>query len=262
MVVPTGTQAIDRAAMLLTLVAQSDEPRSFTSLVEELELAKSTTSRLLQALERHHLVRRDSDGAFCPGALFTQFAARHDPADDLVRIAEPALQRLGEAVGETINLSVPRGGAVVQVAQVDSTYRLGAANWMGVDTPPHCTAIGKIFYAYGTLPLPAGRLERRTASTLATRRALEQDLEAVSRRGYALTRDELEPGLAAIAAPIRHRDGSVVAAVSVSGPTARTDERLEHIAKLLVTECGAISTQLRQASHGRAAATDTKEGVA
>ncbi|MGH3747097.1 MAG: helix-turn-helix domain-containing protein, partial [Micromonosporaceae bacterium] len=68
---PTGTQAIDRAAKLLALVVQSEDPRTFSSLVEEMELAKSTCSRLLHALERNHLVRRDRDGAFRPGPLFT-----------------------------------------------------------------------------------------------------------------------------------------------------------------------------------------------
>src|SRR5919198_616047 len=240
----TGTQAIDRAAKLLTLVVQSEEPRSFTSLVEELDLAKSTTSRLLQALERHHLVRRDSDGASQPGPLFPHYAARHDPVDDLVQICDPTLHRLGDALGETINLSVPRGEAVVQVAQVDSTYLLSAVNWMAVDSPAHCTATGKVFYAYGTLPIPSGPLARHTDLTITSREALERDLEQVRRRGYGVTQDEMEPGLAAIAAPVRSKDGSVLAAVSVSGPTSRINDRIDEIAKLLVNECKALSALL------------------
>ena len=58
------TRAVDRANALLTLVVESSEPRTFTSLVDELGLAKSTTSRLLQALERSRLVHRDNAGAF------------------------------------------------------------------------------------------------------------------------------------------------------------------------------------------------------
>ncbi|MQA24814.1 MAG: helix-turn-helix domain-containing protein [Micromonosporaceae bacterium] len=240
----TGTQAIDRAARLLTLVVQSEEPRSFTSLAEDSDLAKSTTSRLLQALERHHLVRRDRDGAYRPGPLFTGYAARHDPVDDLVQVAEPTLQRMGDAVGETVNLSVPRGETVVQVAQVDSTYRLSATNWLDVDTPPHCSALGKVFYAYGTLPLPTGRLERRTGRTLTSRTALERDLAQVVRRGFAVTHEELEPGLSAIAAPVRHRDGAVIAAVSVSGPTTRIEERIDELSRLLVAETKRLSAAL------------------
>lgn len=254
---PTGTQAIDRAARLLTLVVQSDGSRSFTSLADELDLAKSTTSRLLQALERHHLVRRDGDGAFRAGPLFTDYAARHDPVDDLVQLAEPRLQRLGDAFGETVNLSVPRGDTVVQVAQVDSTYLLSAINWIGVDTPPHCTAIGKVFYAYGTLPLPGGRLERRTSRTLTSRDALERSLDEVRRRGYAVAADELESGLGAVAAPVRALDGSVVAAIAVSGPTSRIEERIDQIARLVVAECRSLSTLL-----GHDPGDVRKEGVA
>ncbi|MGH3729029.1 MAG: IclR family transcriptional regulator [Micromonosporaceae bacterium] len=253
----TGTQAIDRAASLLTLVVQSEEPRSFTSLVDELDLAKSTTSRLLQALERNRLVRRDRDGSFRPGPLFTLYAARHSPVDDLVQVAEPTLQRLGDALGETINLSVPRGDSVVQVAQVDSTYRLSATNWLDVETPPHCSALGKIFYAYRTLPLPSGRLERLTPDTITTRAALERDLEQVVRRGYAVTRGELEPGLASVAAPVRNRDGGVIAAVSVSGPTARIDEQLDQISGQVLVETRTLSHLLGyQANKAR------KEGAA
>lgn len=239
-----GTQAIDRAARLLTVVVQSEEPCSFSWLVGELGYAKSTTSRLLRALERNYLVRREPDGTFRAGALFARYAAQHDPVDDLVEVADPILQRLGDELGETINLSVARGSTVVQVAQVDSTYLLSATDWLEVDTPAHCTALGKVFFAYGTLPMPAGPLDRYGPGTLTTPEELERDLERVRRRGYAVTREELEPGLASVAAPVRGRDGAVVAAISVSGPMTRIDEATETIAELLTVECRTLSTRL------------------
>ena len=63
MATQVGSQAVDRASALLTLVVEAGAPRTFTSLVDELGLAKSTTSRLLQALERSRLVQRDQAGA-------------------------------------------------------------------------------------------------------------------------------------------------------------------------------------------------------
>ena len=72
----TGSQAVERASALLGLIVESRTPRTFSSLVDELGLAKSTTSRLLQALERSRLVHRDRAGAFRPGALFSLHAAR------------------------------------------------------------------------------------------------------------------------------------------------------------------------------------------
>jgi DNA-binding IclR family transcriptional regulator len=246
-----GTQAVDRAAELLARVVESAGPRMFMSLVEQTGLAKSTASRLLQALERHRLVQRDRNGAFRAGAVFALYAARNGTGNDLAELATPVLDRIGAQTGETVNLAVPRGDVVVQIAQVDSAYMLGTTNWVGVAVPAHCTALGKVFYAYGTMPLPAGRLERRTPHSITNRAQLQHDLATVLRRGYAVAREELEPGLVAVASPVRARDNSVVAAISVSGPTARMTEPLaDRIGGLLVAEALTLSAVLgHPASH-------------
>jgi len=244
----TGTQAVDRAAELLALVVEAAAPRSFTALVEQTGLAKSTVSRLLQALERHRLVQRDRSGAFRPGAVFALYAVRHGGRSDLVELATPVLERVGAETGETVNLAVPRGDVVVQIAQVDSAYLLGTTNWVGVSVPAHCSALGKVFYAYGTMPLPPGPLERRTPQTITDRAEFQQELGTVLRRGYAVAREELEPGLVAVASPVRSRDGSVVAAISVSGPTARMTEPVtDDIGAGLVTAALALSAMLGHA---------------
>lgn len=241
---PVGTQAVDRAAALLTAIVESGS-RSFTSLVDELGLAKSTTSRLLQALEHSRLVQRDGSGAYRPGLLFADYAARNAAVHELAELVQPALERIGERTGETVNLAVPRGTSVVQISQVDSRYLLGATNWVGMDVPAHCSAAGKVFYAYGAMELPSGRLDRRTAASLGTRTELDRDLATVQQQGYAVTWEELEAGLAAVAAPLRASDGSVVAAVSVSGPITRiTRRKAASIGGLLDTELRKVSTTL------------------
>ena len=75
----TGTQAIDRAAELLSRVVLADEPPGFGELVLHTGLAKSTASRLLQALERHRLVHRDDSGGYAAGPLFALYASRREP---------------------------------------------------------------------------------------------------------------------------------------------------------------------------------------
>src|SRR5258708_12263299 len=80
--------------MLLAQVVHGSEPVSFTELTAACGLAKSTTSRLLTALERHQLVRRDGDGRFWPGELFVRYAWRGTPRTDLVAVPHPSLPRL------------------------------------------------------------------------------------------------------------------------------------------------------------------------
>jgi IclR family transcriptional regulator, acetate operon repressor len=247
MVPQAGSQAVDRAAALLVSVVESPEPRSFTSLVDELGLARSTTSRLLQALERNKLVQRDRTGGFRAGSVFATFAIRHDRLADLAELAQPSLERLGKLSGETINLAVPNGDDIVQVSQVDGRHVLGAMNWLDVDVPAHCSAVGKLFYAYGAIPPPPGDLPARTPYTITTRPALAADLQRVRELGWASAYEELEPGLVAVAAPVRDAQGAVIAGISVSGPTLRiTREDLPRIAQPLAAEADRLSRRLGQ----------------
>jgi DNA-binding IclR family transcriptional regulator len=245
MATQTGSQAVERASALLSLIVESGAPRTFSSLVDELGLAKSTTSRLLQALERSRLVHRDRAGAFRPGALFSLHAARPSALHDLSELARPTMEHLSEISRETVNLAVPRGSQVVQIDQVDSRYLIGAMNWVGVDVPAHCTALGKVLYAFGALSLPQGHLERRTPHSPVDRAQLDHALVEVRRRGWAASLDELELGLAAVGAPVRAVDGAVVAAVSISGPTNRVnDYGITQLGDLLVAELRGLSALL------------------
>jgi len=242
---PTGSQAIDRAASLLKQVVDATDPVTFTELAKSTGLAKSTTSRMLLALERNGLLRREASGAFRPGDTFVRYALRGGVETDLIGVARPYLERLGELTFETINLGVIHRGMLEQVAQVDSRYVLGGTNWLGRSVPLHCTALGKVLVAFGQASLPSGRLERLTPRTITARSALEADLSKVRRRGYAVTDEELETGLIAVAAPVHRDDGATIAAISVSGPSTRfSPARLSEVAAQCVAESNALSAVL------------------
>ena len=254
----SGTQAIDRAAELLSMVILADEPRPFSDLVADTGLAKSTASRLLQALERHRLVNKAEEG-YEAGPLFAIYASRHEPLDELITLAQPTMQELSNATGETVNLAVPRTNTVVQVAQIDATFLLGTVNWVDVDVPPHCSALGKVFYATGAIELPTVDLERRTARTITDPADLARQLGQVRAQGYAVALGELEVGLDAIAAPVSGRGGEVIAALGISGPSDRINHRLDDLGELLTHHAAELSRAL-----GAPAPTVThrKEGAA
>ena len=259
---------MDRAAQLLTEVVHAPGAVTFTELAAATGLAKSTTSRLLLALERNGLVRRDDAGRFRPGEMFVRFAWRGGAEAGLTEVAQPFLDRLGRDTGETVNLGVGRDGMVEQIAQVDSVYVIGATNWLGRAVPLHSTAIGKVLLAYGAAQLRPGRLERRTERTITGRAALETELAAVRQRGYAVIDGELEPGLVAVAAPVYRDGGAVVAALSVSGPGTRlTPPRIADVAAACMAQASALSAVLghrpeRPADEVPQAAQARREGAA
>jgi IclR family transcriptional regulator, acetate operon repressor len=247
---PNGTQAVDRAAQLLRAVVLRPDAVTFTELTAATGLSRSTTSRLLLALHRNGLIRRDSRGGYLPGEMFAAYASRGSAESSLISISQPFLDQLADETGETINLGVARpGGVIEQIAQVNSRYLIGGTNWVGLCVPAHCSALGKILLAHDAVQLPPGPLERRTARTIVSQAALDADLAVARNRGYAVTLEELEPGLVAIAAPV-YRGGDsggppVVAALSVSGPATRlTREEVPVAAASCVAAATAMSVIL------------------
>jgi IclR family transcriptional regulator, acetate operon repressor len=237
MATEAGTQAIDRAAQLLVRVVESPQPVGVNELAERSGLPRSTTSRLVGALERQGLVQRLGDrGRLRPGPVLLRFASR-DSAATLVELAQPSLRRLADASGETINLAVPGPAGVEHLAQEDTAHYVGVTDWVGRSVPFDQAANGKCFLAFGA----------------ATK--LTPELQQVRARGYATSIDELEVGLTAVAAPVLATDRTAVAALSISGPTARlTSERIAQLAPLLVEESGALAARLGYANDARGAA--------
>jgi DNA-binding IclR family transcriptional regulator len=232
----------ERTAQLLALVLER-EPRSVGELTGDDEAARHDIRAALDALERHGLVEWDARRSQVrAGPLLTRFARR---GQDLAELARPAMRRLADESGETVNVMVRSAGGAEAVAQVDGRHVLGASNWIGREVPDHCSAAGKVFLAHGVSELPPGPLEQRATQTIADRKMLARELEAVREQGYATITDELEVGLAAVAAPIRDASGSVVAALSVAGPTARlTAPRLDLLGRVAIEQAHEISTAL------------------
>ena len=252
-----GTQAVDRAADLLTRIVASEEPVTFTELSEQTGLARSTTSRLLAALERTLLVARVDEGGYTAGRLFDDYAARigtADPHENLVAAASPYLDELAAESRESAHLAVVRHGRLVHVANVETTHHLlGARDWDAVDVPDHCSALGKVLLAWDVLRLPAAPLATPTPHSLDAV-GLAEELRLVRRRGWAETHDELEVGLCGAAAPVMDARGRVVAALGVSGPTARIGNRADQLGRLIKNRAEALSLRL--------ADTHAEEGVA
>ena len=250
----SGTRALDRAADQVATVVRADEPLAFADLQEASGLAKSTASRMLAALERSGLLERDGSGSYVAGRLFWLYAARHDPWEELVRLAVPTMERIGEDTHETVHLSVSRGDRVAQVAQVDSRFLLGARDWTQVDVPVHCSALGKVFLAFGDLALPDEPLEALTPQTRTRVADLRREAASARKRGWTTTIDELEVGLTGVAVPVHGARGDLVAALGVSGPSPRLEGRLDELGRELARHAAELSTLLR----GR----NKKEGVA
>jgi DNA-binding IclR family transcriptional regulator len=179
----SGIGVLDKAVAVLD--ALEGVALSLAELVEVTGLPRATAHRLATALETHGLVGRDRDGRFALGPRLSMLG--------LPLLARPALERLRDETGESVQLYVRRGDRRLCVEALESPHGLRTIVPVGALLPLDVGSAGKV---------------------------LRADAAAL-KRGWAESVEERQKGVASVSAPV-YEDDVVVAAVSVSGPLERT----------------------------------------
>ena len=218
-------QSVDRAITVLELLSQKGSS-GVTQIAGEVGIHKSTAYRLITTLKERGLVEQDPATEKYRLGFGVVLLASSVTADlDVARCSRPVCDWLAEKTRETVNVAVLEGDDAVIIHQSISDFSALGVDWSGHHTPLHATAAGKVFLNY--MP-PAQRrrllgkpLPAYTENTFADSESLLEEARGSQADGYWHTEEELEVGLNAVAAPIHGADGSVIAAVSVSGPAFR-----------------------------------------
>jgi DNA-binding IclR family transcriptional regulator len=247
---PSGVQSVDRAVSVLEILAQRGEA-GVSEVAAELDVHKSTAFRLLGALEARGLAEQTAErGKYRLGFGIVRLAGAVTGRLDITQQGRPVCERLSEKIGETVNIAVLQEHYAVNLYQVRGPGAVGTHNWVGQLTPVHATSSGKILLAHLSEKeradvLATSGTQKLTPHTLTARTTLEKNLAEARERGYAVALEELEIGLHAMAAPIRSRDGDVIAALSASGPTYRfTEERIQDVGPALIRGAEEISRRM------------------
>ena len=220
-------QSVDRAITILEILARAGEA-GVTEVAGELGVHKSTAFRLIGTMEARGIVEQaDVRGKYRLGLGLVRMAGSTVARIDIVQAARPIGKELAAETGETVNIAVLVDSSALYLDQIAGASSLQPHNWVGQRRPLHATSSGKALVAHldprevdALLP----HLEAHTERTVTRRATLHRQLAEIRERGYAVTVDELEEGLTALAAPIRDAHGDVVASLSVSGSTWRMDE--------------------------------------
>ncbi len=222
-----GTQSLDRALTVLLQIAESPPPGlTLAACSSILGYSKPTTQRILRTLvARSFLAYDDELGVYTLGVANAQLGSEYLHRLDLRRVALGQMRDLVEETGETAHLGIVTGTDVVYIELVDSPHPVRIFSRVGASVPAYATAIGKAILAFtdvGVLDehVPP-TLTPRTAHTIATRPALDEDLALTRQRGYAIDDEENRQGIRGYAAPIFDHTETVVSAVSIGGPADR-----------------------------------------
>jgi DNA-binding IclR family transcriptional regulator len=219
-----SVQAVDRAIAILRLFSIQRAELELLEISERVGLAKSTCHRLLATLEHNGFVTSLERGHYRLGLVAAQVGEvairqlRPGPA------AHAQLTALCEQTGETIGLTILHGDCALVIDRVESAAPLRMQYGIGTLLPVHASASGKTLLAFsagaqellGTRPLHA-----YTPATITRVDQLLAELDQIRRCGYAVDREELYLGLVCLAVPVLDRFAAPVAALGISGPSAR-----------------------------------------
>lgn len=248
---PKLVGVLTKAATVLRVLAHSDDPLGPTEIARISGLDRSTVHRILSTLCAERLISRSgASGEYQLGSGLAALGLVALNRLDLRRVARRHFQQLSDRFGETVNLGILDGEAILYVDMIESRHGLRMSASIGTRDEVTTTALGKAVFAH--LPeahrarlLESLRFEARTPQSITTLTRLKSDLDETRDRGYSLDIEENEIGACCVGAPIFGFDNEVIGAVSISVPKVRFDDqrRAEMIDGLIET-AGLISREM------------------
>lgn len=248
---PYQLQSLARAVAVLEMLGESEVPLSLAEICQRMQIHKSTAHRSLMVLEKITLIERTQDNRFRLGLKLYELGNRAVEQIDLRARIRPYFWKLSAQLGETVHLGVLQKTKVVYLDKAEPNRRICMSSKTGSSNPVYCTSLGKAILAF--LPqdtvdeiISQIRFVRLTPKTLTNRDDLLKSLERVRRRGFAVDDEEIEMGVRCIGAPIFDENHMPIAALSMSGPTARIrPQNAPVIAERLIRCCSEVSSSLR-----------------
>ncbi len=221
-------QSLTRGLKTLDYMRQQAAPVRLTDVATALGVEKSNMSHILKTLVAAGYAHQDERRRYC---LACKVAGTHGPVghslEEIVQCKEEwrgALEALVARTHECAHLAVLVKSRVWYVDKIDSTLPLKVDHPIGALAPLHCTALGKAFLAFGH-ERPEIELKSYTATTITTMARLDTEIEATRRRGYAIDDEEYASGIRCVARPVHDDRDRMIAAIGVSGPSVRIDDR-------------------------------------
>lgn len=224
--------ALERGLRVLCEFSRDNRTLGAPELARRLKLPRSTVFRLLATLEGMGFIERTEGGRdYRLGLAVLRLGFEYLASLQLNELGLPLLERLSAELRLACNLVVRDGRSIVYVAKVAPPSPFVSAVSVGTRLPAHATVLGHVLLADLSLPqlralYPEPHLERHSPSTPETVAALFDVVQAQREheRGYVFGQGFFEPNISTIAAPVRDRSGSVVAALGVTVMAAQVED--------------------------------------
>jgi IclR family acetate operon transcriptional repressor len=234
---PPRVQSAARAMAILVAVAESPHGLRAMEIAKTLGLGRQTTYHLLHTLIGCGMLARNPQGLHVLGLQMATLADAFVRQLAAPEHLAPLVRRIAQETGETAYAVAWREGEIVNLVAAPGSNAIHAMTVpQGYHRHAHARATGKLLLAHATKEIREGylgthRLDRRTANTLTSRKALEREFERIREDGYARDREEFALGLCCLAVPVG--SGPATFAIGISAPSAAFEAKLEGYLKIM-----------------------------
>lgn len=245
-----SNSSVERALMILELIASKKGAVGVGEIAEQLGLAKSTTHRILEALKNKQFIEQvETNDKYDIGIKAIEVGMSGLMNWNIVDIAGPYIRQLAYDLNETSFLAVYDQGEIVYVYKAEGTKAVTTNAQLGTRKPIHCTSLGKAIVSNFHIEevehiLNKKGMKKFTERTITEKQKYFEELSKVRKLGYAMDDEEVEEGLTCFAVPIFNFTGHAIAAISVAGPTDRMIGNKELIIDSLKNVHNIVSTRL------------------
>jgi DNA-binding IclR family transcriptional regulator len=233
---------------ILMLFTGNSSSLTLREIAGRVDLHKSSVFRTLNTLADSGIVEKDPEnGTYRLGLLVLEMAGKVLERYDFREQARPHLKKLADETGEIIHLSILDGGEIIYLDKRGEAQPLTVATKIWGRHPAHCSAMGKVLLSglaerEVAEALGPGPYASMTPHTITEPVVLLEVLRCVREDGYSVDDEEAFPGIRCVAAPVKGRNGDILAAISATVPVQRMDEgRTKEICGLLRSAAEKIS---------------------
>ncbi len=217
-----GDTVTARVLAVLDAFTAEQPELTLTALARRAGLPLSTAHRLVGELAAWGALERDGRGRYRVGLRLWEVGSLAPRSLGLRESAMPFLTDLQEVTGENVQLAVLDGRDAVYVERLSGRGAVHVVTRVGSRLPLHATGVGLVLLAHTPAAFQervlAGPLRRCTPRTVTDPEQVRRTLADVRRTGVAVSDRQIELVSQSVAAPVRGRDGTVVAALSVVVP--------------------------------------------
>jgi IclR family transcriptional regulator, KDG regulon repressor len=258
-------KVLEKALAVLELFDEQGQEFTVTEIGERLGIHKTTAFRIATVLdEANYLERAPGSTRYRLGYKVLHLGSLVESGHELKKRARPILEELKQECDETVHLVVLSRGEALYLDKIEGRKTVRVVSRVGMTLPAHCSGVGKVLLAH--LPgdevddiIRAKGLKRFTPNTITERQALRSELRRIRERGYAFDDEEIEIGLRCVAAPIEDASGTVIGALSISGPAFRFDgKEAERLAAQALRAASRVSEAMKDSRFPRSKAPERR----